>query len=229
MALRVGVGWSTHFARTGAARLQYRRLRYAYRAPSYFLDGMAAQKSTIDFALFDEDLDASGLTGTQSLAAGVDLLYVASHGVLSPSGYNLALHAADWPLLTSSFGDPGPAVVVFDTCDLVDTRRATWMDDWRDAGVGRALRLILGFSSPATVSQQASLRGMAFASGLGTLTISDAWLNAVQTTRYVGTDKPVALAFGDDDADAQSVLDTATIGSIPGPRSSAVPGVAWAG
>ena len=227
MAVRVGVGWATHFSRSGIKRLQYRRLRYAYRAPSFFLQGMIARGDNLEFVEFDEDLTSTDLNGPAALAPQVDVLYIASHGMTSNSGYQLALHGEDWTLMASTFGSTGPAVVIFDTCNLVDLRRNKWEDDWRTSAIGSALRLVLGFSSPATVSQPTSIRGSAFATELDRLPVAEAWYASIQSTSYVGTDRPFAIAFGEDDNDAQNILDTARIDALPGPRTSAIPGIAW--
>jgi hypothetical protein len=226
MTVSVGVAWSTHFQRSGFNQLLYRRLRYAYRAPSLFLEGMLAAGADIRLVTFDENLVDTDL-GQAGAAQQVDLLYVATHGMNGATGFELALHANDWALASGGFGDQGPAVVIFDCCDLVHPTATGWDRHWRTDKLGRSLRLVLGFSSPASVSRQASVRGTAFAHELATKPVTDAWFASIQNTSYVGTDKPVAIAFGDSDADARNVLDHARLNSLPGPRSQPTPGVAW--
>ncbi|WP_112236714.1 DUF6345 domain-containing protein [Kribbella monticola] len=226
MTVRVGVAWSTYFQRPLNQRLRYRRLRYAYRAPVLFLQGMLGSGADIEVIDLDENLVGASL-GRGSAAQRVDILYVATHGMTTANGFALGLHSADWSLLSGGFGAGGPAIVVFDCCNLVDLTVAQWDDVWRTAQLGPQLRLILGFSTPASVSQQASIRGTAFARELGLQTVTDAWFASIQNTSYVGTDRPISIALGDDDADAQYQLDNLRIGALPGPRTSAVPGVAW--
>ncbi|WP_427891346.1 DUF6345 domain-containing protein [Kribbella sp. GL6] len=226
MAITIGVVWATHFQRQGLNKLWYRRLRYAYRAPSLFLEGMLAAGAEAHLVTFDENLDDADLDPGGS-AQQVDILYVATHGMRGANGFELALHANDWRLLGGGFGDNGPAIVIFDCCDLVDLTAKDWDRQWRTDRLGPELRLILGFASPASVSLQASIRGTAFARELATKPVTDAWFVSIQAGSYVGTDKPVAIAFGDDDQDARNVLDQLSIGALPGPRTSAVPGVAW--
>jgi Family of unknown function (DUF6345) len=226
MTITLGVVWATHFQRHGLNKLWYRRLRYAYRAPSLFLEGMLASGAEVQLVTFDENLDDADLE-PGGAAQQVDILYVATHGLRGSSGFELALHAGDWPLLGGGFGDHGPSIVIFDCCDLVDLGGTDWDEQWRTDKLGPELRLVLGFASPASVSLQASIRGTAFARELTTKPVTDAWFVSIQAGSYVGTDKPVAIAFGDDDQDARNVLDQLCIGALPGPRTSSVPGVAW--
>ena len=224
--INIGVAWSTHFQRQGLNKLWYRRLRYAYRAPSLFLEGMLAAGANVKFVTFDENLVDQDLDQGGD-AQQVDILYVATHGMSGASGYELALHADDWPVLSGGFGDQGPAIVIFDCCDLADPTVTGWDQAWRTGKIGPQLRLVLGFASPASVSRQASIRGTAFAQELDTKPVTDAWFTSIQAGSYVGTDKPIAIAFGDDDVAAQQILDFTSAGSLPGPRTSQVPGMAW--
>ncbi|MFI5697738.1 hypothetical protein ACIA58_38130 [Kribbella sp. NPDC051586] len=108
---------------------------------------------TFDENLVDQDLDHGGD------AQQVDILYVATHRLNGASGYELGLHADDWPVLAGGFGDRGPVIVVFDCCDLADPAVIDWDRVWRTDKIGPQLRLVLGFASPASVSRQASIRG----------------------------------------------------------------------
>jgi hypothetical protein len=227
MGLNVGVAWSTYFERRGFQRLQYRRLRYAYRAPSYFLQGMLARDDHPAFLEFDEDLTGADLSGFNASSAQLDILYVASHGMTTSSGYEVALNASDWAMMTSEFGKTGPKVVIFDTCDLVDTSSPNWINNWRTSSIGPALRLVLGFSSLATVSQRSSIRGLAFAEEMARRPLAEAWYASIQETSYIGTDHPIAIALGDDDQDARRVLEETTIDDLPGPRTKSTLGVDW--
>ncbi len=51
--LSIGVGWSSHFMRSGLKSLLYRKLRYAYRAPAFFAEAMLADNADIKFLRFD--------------------------------------------------------------------------------------------------------------------------------------------------------------------------------
>lgn len=223
---RLGVGWSTHFDRPWPVRILYRRLRYAYRAPSLFAEQMIGAGATISFLRFDERLLAEDLDGTQmALADAVDFLYLSTHGENKSAAYKVALHGADWSPASSGIGAAGPVIAVFDTCDLVDFSDANWMDSWSQ-GVGAALRLILGFAGPATVNQSASLRGLAFAENLQAgMPIAPSWLSAVQQTSLPQTDRAVAIAIGDDDDDAEYILQQSTLSNPPPPRTADTPSI----
>jgi hypothetical protein len=225
MTIKVGVAWATHFHRSGFDRMLYRKLRYAYRAPSLFLEGKLQAGAEVRLVTFDENLDDADL-GQAGSAQQVDILYVATHGLTGRGGFELALYENDWAVLSGGFGEQGPSIVIFDCCDLTDLSPG-WDKAWRTKNVGRHLRLVLGFSTPASVSLQSTLRGKVFAEKLATLPVADAWFASIQVSAYIGTDKPVAIAFGDDDADAEQVVGHAWAASMPGPRSSDVPGVAW--
>ncbi|MFC9691517.1 DUF6345 domain-containing protein [Kribbella sp. NPDC056951] len=228
MAIRVGVAWATHFDRplwqqALQTSVRHTRLRYAYRAPSLFLQGMLNAGDDIQFVLCDEDLTSTSLD--PGACQDVDILYVASHGGLGSNGFSVALHALDWDLLTSNFGGRGPAVVVFDCCNLDNVKQPGWTTKWENSSLGTELRMVLGFRSAASVSKLASIRGRAFATMLRQLPVKDAWFGSMQAGAYYQTDEPLAIAFGDDPQDAQNTLDTLDIDNLPGPRTSATPTV----
>jgi Family of unknown function (DUF6345) len=226
--MRVGVGWSTFFKRPWTRQLLYPRLRYAYRAPSFFLT-YAASVRAVEFVRFDEALAVDDLDGTNtSLAESVDVLYLSGHGECGGGTYKAILHSGDWPP-SNGIGFTGPVVAVFDTCDLVDLNNPSWDTHWRSSTVGPALRLLLGFASVATVSQASSIRGDAFARNVEAgVPIAEAWLKAVHGTAPLGADLGIAIAFGDDAADAASILHTARIDALPGPRAAVAPTLAYA-
>jgi hypothetical protein len=226
MTLSVGVAWVTHFQRKGYQRLLYRRLRYAYRAPSLFMQGMLEAGDDAKLLLVDESL-ADTCLDPGGTCQQVDLLYLSTHGMAGAGGFELCLHMLDRSLLAGGFGDDGPAIVVLDCCDLVDLTVGGWDKTWATGKLGKELRLVLGFSTPASVTRQDSVRGTAFVDELAKSPVTDAWFAAIQNTSRVGLDQPVAIALGDSPADAQNVLDNLKIGSLPGPRSNRVPDVAW--
>ena len=219
-----GTAWSTHFSGTLRA-LRHRRLRYAYRAPSFFADEWLRAGFDISFLRFDESFELEDVDGTRdALAQTVDLLYVSSHGSSDNSGYRAILHGSDWVPALGGFGATKPAVAVFDTCDLLDARDQKSLTAWEVASVGLGLRLVLGFSTPATVGQATSLRGRAFVKNLvAGDSFVDAWAGAVIPTSYQGTDEPVAIALGDSQSDATSVLYHASLTAMPAPRNMPVP------
>lgn len=226
MSVAAGAAWCTYFSGT-LRGLKFRRLRYAYRAPSFFTDEWLRAGQAIEFLRFDDNFETSSLDGsTDALAQTVDLLYVTSHGTNNSSGYRAILHGSDWKPALSGFGSERPTVVVFDTCDLLDGSDPAWSKPWEVSSVGLALRLVLGFSTPATIGQATSIRGRAFVQNLvAGHSFVDAWTGAVIPTSYQGTDQPVAIAFGDSSADASSVLSSASLTSMPAPRTVAVPTV----
>ena len=109
-ALRVGVAWSTLFDRPGWERIRYRKLPLAYRAPTFFAQGMINGGHSLHFIRFDEELRVGSFNGTtESLSEAVDLLYIATHGYNNGS-YRVALHAGDWdPAASGLSGAPSPA------------------------------------------------------------------------------------------------------------------------
>lgn len=180
---------------------------------------MIANGGHIRFIGIDERLSASDFDGSQQmLADSVDLLYVASHGeYTSASTYRLILHADEWSVSGLNLGAGGPSVAVFDTCDLLDLNDPQWPTAWRSAGA--ALRLLLGFASPATVATDSTLRGQVFAEKIvGGDPIGPAWLQAVHATSYAGIDLAVAVGFGDTAEDANWALREMTLADLPTPR-----------
>jgi hypothetical protein len=227
VTLTVGTGWSTHFSGTFRAMLR-RRLRYAYRAPAFFADESLRSGWTVKFVRFDGEFELDDLDGTRNaLAESVELLYIASHGTTGANGYSAILHGTDWFPAALGTGGKRPVVSVFDTCDLLDPNEPNWRTHWEKPSVGKALRLVLGFSSPATCGQATTVRGRAFVENLVAhrQNFVDAWTNAIVATSYQGTDHPVAIAFGDTAADARQIIANASLASIPAPRIANQPTV----
>jgi hypothetical protein len=224
--LSIGVGWSSHFKRTGVQSLFYRKLRYAYRAPAFFLEAMLADNAHIKFLRFDEALLPADLDGSPNqLAESVDLVYFASHGEYRAHSYSLILHGSDWKPCAKGLGTSSLSVAVFDTCDLLDLNDPAWNDPWVSS-VGLHLRLLLGFASPATVATDSTARGKAFAAKIiSGDPLGPAWLEAVHGTAYAGADLGVAIGFGDDAADADWALHRMTLADLPRPRNSSSPPV----
>jgi hypothetical protein len=183
----------------------------------------------VGFIHFDEMLKVDDLDGTAgAIAKSVDVLYLAGHGACAHGRFQAILYDRDWEPARSGLGDERPVVVIFDMCDLVDLKRDGWQVPWMGASVGLGLRLLLGFSSLATVTAASSLRGSAFAEELSAgEPIADAWLAAVDNTVSPGLDVAIAIGLGDDEADANSVLNTATLANLPGPRAQHSPALAY--
>jgi len=181
------------------------------------------------FLLTDEDWQVSDFDGSRATRQdSADILYVCTHGKTSPGTYRAILHEADWePLVTGIGLGAGPWIAVFDTCDLIkltDPRLATG-SAWT---VGPALRLLLGFASLATVDKGPSQRGKAFAANLLMgMPIASAWLEAVHSTGFPGLDLAIAIALGDDLADARTALTSASLILPPPRRRSATAVAAW--
>jgi hypothetical protein len=86
---------------------------------------------------------------------------------------------------------------------------------------------LLGFAGPVTLDESSSRRGLAFARELLLgIPFAEAWLRASITEDPGLNDHPVALGVGVDVADAERVLNVATVGAIPGPRTPGVPAFA---
>lgn len=219
----IAVGWVTYFERSGIARWRHPRLRYAYRAPAHFVERMVTRGARLASLSFDEHLDAEVLNAR---APDADLLYLVTHGGQGSAGYQTALTNGDWRLAGSHLGQKGPTVAVFDTCDLVDRSSRTWRDFWSSGTVGRRLRLVLGFSSQATVSPLTSRRGDAFAQLiLAGRPFAEAWLSAATGTIWPALDHPIVIALGDDEDDARKVARTASLHDLPEPRTTDRPHV----
>ncbi len=155
--IRIGVGWSTDFPRPWPNQINYRPLRAAYRAPSFFLESMLGGGSVVGFIKFDEQLQIEQLVGSSaSLGARINVLYLVSHGENHNGQYQLDLHKGDWSPAVSGIGDISPTVIVFDTCDLVDLESPNWATYWQSPKIPKTLRIVFGFSSQATVTEETS-------------------------------------------------------------------------
>lgn len=214
--MRVQLGWSTFFRWRGMTWLP--RLIYSYRAPTLF--GARIVQLGQVMALVtgpDERLLASDYDGrTNRLADSADALYLAGHGRQSKGQFELLLHADEWRPATSGLDGAGPRIVVFDACDLVDPNSSGWAAPWL-AMVRPNLRIVLGFASKATVSKAAALRGEEFAIRvMRGDTLASAWIGAVRSHDAHGRDRPAAIAFGRDEAEAQYLLDHGDLSTVLG-------------
>jgi hypothetical protein len=223
--LKIGILWCTFFQRRGFWRRPL-QLRDAYRPPSLFASKMRDAGHSVEFLVCDDILQLADLDGTtRTLQDSVDVLYVMTHGTFSGTGYDVYLHAANWLPGTTGIGNANLTVAIFDTCELIDSASiAQWQTTWGNAGLGVNLRLLLGFDGSAVIDRGSAARGKAFADNLlGGSTFADAWIKAVHSTTTSQYRRAVAIGVGDTPADAQSVLTTAGIASMPAKRGTGVP------
>lgn len=228
----IAAGWSTYFTKMFRRHI-YWSLRYAYRAPDFFVGAMAKPTAshTISFVSFDDDLTLDQLDGTKAkLQEKADIVYFSMHGSCSGGVYSAHLHAKDWLPTHTGLGQNGPVVIVFDTCDLVDLNNPNSLNQWKGNAVGPALRLVLGFAGQADVGKDPSRRGDGFATEmLAAKPISTAWLTSAHNTSvfHQNYDYAIAIALGDDLNDAQDVLDNASLSNWPQPRRGPTTEIVW--
>jgi hypothetical protein len=222
--LNIGLFWCTFFQRSFLSRP--RQLYDAYRPPSLFVSKMRDAGHEVQFLVCDDLLQIGDLDGTsRMLQDKVQLLYVMTHGEFKNTGYEVYLHMANWVPGTTGIGQNNLAVIVFDTCNLIDTSSIpNWQGVWRTAALGPNVRLLLGFDGPVIIDRSSALRGKAFADNLlNGNTFVDAWISAVYSTVRSNHRKPVAIGIGDDAAGAQAVLNSASISSMPSRRGTGTP------
>lgn len=222
--LKIGILWASYFKRSFLGRLP--SLNNAYRPPSLFASRMRDAGHELQFLFCDDMLEICDLDGTsRKLQDDVDLLYIMTHGEFLSGGYEASLHVSNWVPATTGIGDQKLQVIVFDTCELLNTASITnWQAVWRSAKLGEHVRLLLGFDGPVAIDAASALRGKAFADNLikGD-TFADAWIGAARSTIGSVHKKAVAIGIGDNQTDAQAVLDNASLASLPGPRGTGTP------
>jgi hypothetical protein len=217
----IGVLWCTFFKRWLSPTLED-----AYRSPSLFASKMRDNGHPVQFLMCDEKLQVSDLNGeTRTLQDTVNLCYIMTHGEFKSGGYEAQLNEINWAPGGTGLAQSQQSklvVAVFDTCNLIDTKSIkNWQSVWSKAKVGPSLRLLLGFNGPAVIGRGAAKRGEAFARNLlDGMTFVNAWIRAVHDnnpdrSQYVNA---VAIGIGDSSADAQSVLDSATVNKVPAAR-----------
>ncbi len=230
---KLGVGWCTRFTHPIKRKLWPSRLASAYRAPCFFAAEMsqAARGHPIEFMTFDEELMVDQLDGSKArIQENSDVIYFSTHGGYSHGRYRVYLKRGEWFPTQVALGQKGPAIAVFDTCDLVDLSDANWSKEWQGSHIGPALRLVLGFASLASDCDGSSSRGARFAKHMiAGKPVVEAWLTAVHSTAFDHDtyDRGFAIALGDDPQDARDTLDNATLGLWPGPRTGPVIHIAW--
>lgn len=244
-SLRIGAVWCTLFDDPWTRGLRYLPLVHMWRGPSFFVSSTFRYGGgRIAIVRFDEDLRRDDLDGSRARIAGsVDLFYGASHGLFQNDEFSMALRGADWSPCVSGFDGAGPKIAVFETCYLVRCGQATcrrgtcnWRQGacaavdgaWTGPNIGPTVRFVLGFASTASGDRTSTRRGWAFGENLfkHKMTISGAWLSAVQTTASA-PDVGIAIALGDDDADANDLLTNADAHHALPPRTGSQIHVAW--
>jgi hypothetical protein len=223
--LDIGILWCTFFQSRGIFHWPWRDLPDAYRPPSFFLSMMRAAGHHLEFEHCDEHIPSSRLypaLGTIPLQDRVHLLYVMTHGKFSSSGYEACLYTSNWVIGNAALGNAKLVVAVFDTCELI--KGSNWASQWQLANLGTHIRLLLGADGSLAIDRGSALRGRAFAENLlHGKTFADAWIQAVHHTTNSQYKKAVAIGIGDSVADAENVLDTASLTSLPPPRSGTQP------
>ena len=223
--LNIGVLWCTWFAGSWWSRPW--SLRYGYRPPSLFASKMRSAGYNVRALMCDEKLELKSLTGSPALQDDVDILYVMTHGEFDSAGYRAELNADRWRPSKSGLGVSAGSrlsVVVFDTCNLIDDSYK-WQSLWAQ-NLGDGVRLVLGFEGSVAIDQGSAARGHAFATELvdNGKPFAEAWLDAAESSMAHLNDaslkQAVALGVGDSAADAQSVLDSASLANMPAARSA---------
>ena len=223
--LNIGILWCTWFAGSWWSRPW--SLRYGYRPPSLFASKMRSAGYNVQALMCDEKLELKSLTGSPALQDDVDILYVMTHGEFDSAGYRAELNADRWRPSKSGLGVSAGSrlsVVVFDTCNLIDGSYK-WQSLWAQ-NLGAGVRLVLGFEGSVAIDQGSAARGHAFATELvdNGKPFAEAWLDAAESSMAHLNDaslkQAVALGVGDSAADAQSVLDSASLANMPAARSA---------
>ncbi len=224
VTIKIGVLWCCYFNRNIWSLR--RQLPHAYRPPSLFASKMRDAGHEVQFLVCDDMLQTSDLDGTtRKLQDDVQLLYIMTHGKFYNTGYEAWLHAANWKPATTGIGQKNLAVAIFDTCELINSSGGTnWQTVWQTATLGPNIRLLLGFDGAVAIDRAAALRGKAFAENLiNGNTFADAWILAVKSTVKSIHSKAVAIGIGDKVPDAQTVLNTASLSSMPSARGAGTP------
>jgi hypothetical protein len=217
-SMTIATGWCSQFKRL----VWHQSLMHASRPPALFLQSLAkglalANMTQIASLVTDENLGEVDVS-QEALAAisACDIAYLSSHGRRAGTGYRFRLHGGEWAV-PGSLGNPGPAVLVLDTCDLIDPGGSFQGSDWLRAGRATPA-VVLGFVGAATDGFRSALRGEAFARNLALgSTFADAWIDAVRSTNASGRDRPIAVAFGPTMADAAATLNNASLTMMPAP------------
>jgi hypothetical protein len=225
IGMNVGAVWCGFYNRPGLlSSLRYRALPHANRGPSLFLHVMRDAGHEVALLSCDESLELTDFStaqaryGSEKIHESAEIFYLMTHGLFDGKGYRACLFDKDWWPSATGLGGGKTAVTVFDTCFLIDSS-LNWQAIWTGANPSPTLRLMLGFDNLAGADRGTALRGKAFAENLlKGQTFVDAWFAAVSSTTPI-YNKAIAIGIGETPADAQHVLQTASLAAMPGPRS----------
>jgi hypothetical protein len=221
MNLRVTIGWCSEFH----PRITVPPLVHASRPPALFMHRLglyvsAGQRESAVSVITDENLGLR--TATRDAIATIaasDIVYLTSHGGIRRGEYRFRMRDGEWPVV-QDMGTPGPAVIVFDTCELVKRHGTFNQAGWLAPG-RRCPAIVLGFVGPVSAGYVSTGRGRAFAELLALgQTFAHAWAGAVMGTRASRRDLPIAVAFGTTEAEAKRVLETASLANMPVPTTA---------
>jgi hypothetical protein len=217
-SLAVVAAWCTQFKTT----LRHQSLVFANRPPALFVNRLGKHLATANIvahaSLFvDENLGRAAVASDALTAiASCDIAFLSSHGRYATGDYQFKLRNGNWTI-AGTLGNPGPAVLVLDTCDLIDATDSFGASSWLAKGTPTP-GVILGFVGPASDSYESATRGAAFAENLALgSTFARAWIDGVKATNTSGRDQPIAIAFGPTQTDAQATLESASLLNLPQP------------
>jgi hypothetical protein len=214
--VQIAIGWCGEFDKGWRAG----RLSRAYRPSVMFQSELgrylaAAGEQLVGAVHVDEDLGDAGLsTEAKASIRSSNITFLTSHGKMDAGTYRFRLYGGTWKP-TDEADTEGPAVVVLDTCNVVDRASDPRMTGW--VRLGRpSPALILGFVGPATEGRSESLRGKYFARYLADgYTYASAWFAAIHATQPRNRDIVLAMAFGADEISARTTLSTASLTRRP--------------
>src|SRR4051812_47263236 len=97
---------------------------------SLSMAGISATASLVTDENFGEQaMDAAVIASIN----GSEIAFLSSHGRVVNHIYSFRLRRGEW-LPAASLGSPGPAVMVFDTCDVVEPSRSVGDAGWLSPG-----------------------------------------------------------------------------------------------
>lgn len=215
-SLKITIGWCTQFK----PRFRYQSLLHANRPPALFAQRLgkllaAASIQSSTSLVTDEYLGVSAVEpDALATVSSCDVAFLSSHGSYVRSDYRFRLRNGEW-IVSGTVGNPGPAVLVLDTCDLIDAGKDFAKSSWLCTGQ-LTPAIVLGFIGGASDGYQPAKRGDVFAENLALgSTFAIAWIDAVKATST--SDRPIAVAFGPTITDAKTTLESATLMKLPKP------------
>jgi hypothetical protein len=179
----------------------------AHRSPTLCASQLIAEGGSVVTISTDEWLKVPPKASTA--VRNVSILYLCTHGRVEKGQYQAALSDGYWQPTSSDFGVNGPKVLALDTCHGAN-RTPPYQNFWSGALKGTSVRLLLACEGPIVMDRLSTKRGYAFADNMSqrnaSISIADAWLQAVRSTSTTGTSRPVAIGLGDNTSDAKAML-----------------------